>query len=159
MEIPVTLGILLTFFLPFVNAAVQKVSWSPTQKNLVAIATSAIFAILYLFFTGGLDLSNIPLAIAAVYGLQQAIYAFLVRNIATKFEAITTNGSVVVTPSEESGKVEIVTDDTISDSTSGSSVTADPPVEVYAGPPVVTETPETAPAEPVEIVKDKNVVG
>lgn len=154
MEIPITLGILLTFFLPFLNAAIQKVSWTPTQKNLVAIATSAIFAIAYLFFTGGLDLSNLPLAIAAVYGLQQAIYAFFVKNLATKFEAVTTTGSVVVSPNtDEPGKVDITTDETIENSTSGSSVKADPPVQV-----TTTTEAETKPAEPIEIYKN-DVVG
>lgn len=154
MEIPITLGILLTFFLPFLNAAIQKVSWTPTQKNLVAIATSAIFAIAYLFFTGGIDLSNLPLAIAAVYGLQQAIYAFFVKNLATKFEAVTTTGSVVVSPNiDEPGKVDITTDETIENSTSGSSVKADPPVQV-----TTTTEVETKPAEPIEIYKN-DVVG
>ena len=151
MEIPITLGILLTFFLPFLNAAIQKVSWTPVQKNLVAIATSAVFAIVYLFLTGGLDLTNIPLAIAAVYGLQQAIYSFLVKNLATKFEAITTAGSVVVSPNtNDPGTVDITTDQTIADSVSGSSVKADPPVQLVTSP---------EPAPPVEIVKDENVTG
>lgn len=151
MTIPVTLGILLTFILPFINAWVQKVTWSPTQKNLLAIATSAIFAIAYLFFTGGLDLSNLPLAIAAVYGLQQAIYAFFVKNIATKFEAVTTGGSVVVSASDEAGKVAITSDETIE--ATGDNISVDPPVQV------VTDKPAEAPQEPVEIVKEENVVG
>lgn len=150
MDIPVTLGLILTVILPFINAGIQKVSWTPTQKNLVAVATSTIFAIAYLFFTGGLDWSNVPLAIAGIYGLQQAIYAFFVKNLATKFEAITTKGSVVVAPSAEAGKVEIVSDATIEDSVSGSSVAVDPPVQV-----VTTETPD----KPVEITKDENVAG
>lgn len=147
VEIPLTLGILLTFFLPFINAAVQKVTWSPTKKNLLAIATSAIFALLYLFLTGGIDPSNIPLAIAACYGLQQAIYAFFVKNIATKFEAITTSGSIVAAPSAETaGKIDITSDDTIDDDTTGSSVEVDSPVQLATG-------------TPVEIIKDENVVG
>lgn len=153
--LPVTLGLILTFFLPFVNAWIQKVTWSPVQKNLVALSTSALFAILYLFLTGGLDLSNVPVAIAAVYGLQQAIYQFMVKNIATKFEAITTKGAIVVSPSDEAGKVEITTDATINDSNSNtSSITADPPIEITPDPtPETTEDPRS-----VEIVKD-NVVG
>lgn len=149
--IPVTLGILLTFFLPFVNAGVQKVTWSPVQKNLLALATSAVFAIAYLFLTGGLDLANLPVAIAAIYGLSQAIYAFLVKNIATKFEAITTTGSIVVAPSsEEPGKVTITTDASIEDHTNPTPV--DPPVQLVTAP-------EEVPAAPVEIIKEDNVVG
>jgi hypothetical protein len=151
--IPVTLGILLTYFLPFINAAIQKSTWTPVQKNLLALATSAVFAIVYLFLTGGLDLSNVPVAIAAVYGLSQAIYQFIVKNVATKFEAITTKGSVVVAPSEdEPGKVNITTDASIAAST-------DP---IAVDPPVSLTTPEAAaeePAAPVEIVKENNVVG
>jgi hypothetical protein len=152
MDVPITLGLILTFILPFINAGIQKVTWSPTQKNLLAIATSAIFAIIYLVLTGGLDWSNVPLAIAGIYGLQQAIYAFFVKNIATKFEAITSPGSVVVAPSAEPGKVDITSDATIEDSKSGSSVEVDPPVQL------VTSSTE-APATPVEITKDDNVAG
>lgn len=153
MEIPITLGILLTFLLPFINAGIQKVTWSPTKKNLLAIATSAIFALVYLFLTGGIDPANITLAIAATYGLQQAIYAFFVKNLATKFEAITSHGSVVVSPSTtDPGKVDITSDKTIEDSVSGSSLEVDPPVQL------ITTEPET-PAAPVEIVKETNVVG
>jgi hypothetical protein len=151
--IPVTLGLLLTAGLPFVNAWIQQVTWTPVQKNLVALATSAIFAILYLFFTGGLDLSNVPVAIAAIYGLSQAIYQFIVKNVATKFEAITTKGSIVVSPSDTAGKVEITTDASI-DAVNTSSIQADPPVEITPDP-----TPEsTEDIRSVEIVKD-NVVG
>lgn len=151
--IPVTLGILLTFFLPFVNAGIQKVTWSPVQKNLLALATSALFAIIYLFLTGGLDLSNLPVAIAAIYGLSQGIYAFLVKNIATKFEAITTSGSIVVAPSsEEPGKVNITTDASIA--AHAEPIPVDPPIQLVA-----TETPEAVPEAPVEIVKEDNVVG
>lgn len=146
--IPVTLGLLLTYFLPFVNAAIQKSTWTPVQKNLLALATSAIFAIIYLFLTGGLDVSNVPVAIAAVYGLSQAIYAFIVKNVATKFEAITTKGSVVVAPSaEEPGKVNITTDASIEASNDPAPV--DPPVQL------TTAEPE----KPVEIVKETNVIG
>jgi hypothetical protein len=153
MDIPITLGILLTFILPFINAGIQKVTWSPTQKNLVALVTSAIFAIVYLFLTGGVDWSNVPLAIAACYGLSQAIYAFFVKNIATKFEAITSPGSVVVSPSAEPGKVDITSDTTIEDSKSGSAIEVDPPVQL-----ITTEAP-SEPAKPVEITKEDNVVG
>lgn len=152
--IPVTLGLLLTAGLPFVNAWIQSVTWTPVQKNLVALATSTIFAIVYLFLTGGLDLTNLPVAIAAIYGLSQAIYQFIVKNVATKFEAITTKGAIVVSPSDEAGKVEITTDATINDDTNGSSIQADPPVEITPDP-----TPEsTEDKRSVEIVKD-NVVG
>lgn len=148
--IPVTLGILLTFFLPFINAGIQKVTWSPVQKNLLAIATSAIFALVYLFLTGGIDPANITLAIAAVYGLQQAIYAFLVKNIATKFEAITTAGSIVVAPSaDEPGKVNITTDASIA--AHAEPIAVDPPVQLVTAP--------AEPEAPVEIVKEANVVG
>ena len=158
--IPETLGILLTYFLPFINAAIQKSTWTPVQKNLLALATSAVFAIVYLFLTGGLDLSNVPVAIAAAYGLSQAIYAFFVKNIATKFEAITTHGSVVVAPSaEEPGKVNVTSDASIAASHDPAPV--DTPVELVTAPAVPAEpvaVPE-APATPVEIVKEDNVVG
>ena len=152
--IPVTLGLLLTAGLPFVNAWIQNVTWTPVQKNLVALSTSAVFAIIYLFLTGGLDLSNVPVAIAAIYGLSQAIYQFIVKNVATKFEAITTKGAIVVSPSDTAGKVDITSDATINDDINSSSIQADPPVEITPDPtPESTEDPRS-----IEIVKD-NVVG
>lgn len=151
--IPVTLGLLLTAGLPFVNAWIQQVTWTPVQKNLVALSTSALFAIVYLFLTGGLDLTNLPVAVAAIYGLSQGIYQFLVKNVATKFEAITVKGAIVVSPSETEGKVEITTDSTI-DAVNTSSMQADPPIEITPDPtPATTEDPRS-----VEIIKD-NVVG
>jgi hypothetical protein len=133
---------------PFLNAAIQRVTWTPKQKALVAWGVSIVIAIIYVLLTGGIaNLSQLVIAAPAIYGYQQAIYTFFLKNVATKFEAITTPGSIVVSPSETTpGKVDITTDTTIA--TTGTAIQADPPVQVT---PVPTDT---ADPKPIEIIKD-----
>jgi len=129
MVLPVALALVLSFLSPFLNAWIQDVNWSPQAKNLLAIATSAIVAIIYLLFTGGIgDWTQIATVIPQVYILQQAIYQFFLKNIATKFEALTSKNSVVVTPSATAGSVDVTTDATIK--ATGDNVTVPAPVEV-----------------------------
>jgi len=129
---------------PFINAAINGVNWSPKTKSLVAWAVAIVIGTAYVLITAGVgSLYQLFIAAPAIYGYSQAVYQFLVKNIATKFEAITTPGSVVVTPSAEAGKVDITSDATIE--STGDNVTVDPPVQVSAST--------------VEIVKDPNVVG
>lgn len=157
---PITLGAIAFFILisPFINAGIQRVTWSPKTKSLVAWGVSIVLAVIFLLVTGGVSsLYNIFIAAPTIYGYQQAIYTFLVKNIATKFEAITTPGSVVVSPSQTTpGKVDITSDATIN-SASGNSVEAEPPVSVTTAAEAATH-PE-APAPVVEIIKEPNVVG
>lgn len=114
MELPIVLVIIITFFSPYVNAYIQRVTWSSETKNLVALTVSAVIALAYLIFTGGIgDWSQISIWVPAVYGLQQAAYNFILKSSASKFEAATTKGSVVVTPAETPGTVNVSTDATI----------------------------------------------
>jgi hypothetical protein len=151
---PITLGAIAFFVIisPFINAGINRVNWSPKVKSLVAWGVAIAIALTYVLFTGGIaNIYQLFLAAPAIYGYGQAIYIFLVKNIATKFEAITTPGSIVVSPSQTEGKVDITTDATIS-SNSGSPIQASPPVSV-------TTSTEQASPEPVQIIKEDNVVG
>jgi hypothetical protein len=68
------------------------------------------------------------------------VYNFFLKNIATKFEAITQLGSLVVTPSKEEDKVDITSDATIKQT--GDNVTVDTPVQIITPPDALTnETP------------------
>jgi hypothetical protein len=141
MELALPLTLVLTFLSPFLSAYVQNVDWSPKTKTLLAMALSLLIAVLYLFMTNGIaDWSQLGIAIPAVYGLQQAVYNFFLKNIATKFEAITQLGSLVITPSQEAGKVDITSDATIEKT--GDNITVDSPVEIVTPPEELkTETP------------------
>lgn len=150
---PITIGTaIFLLVLPFINAWINKVTWTPKTKSLVALATSIVVAVIYVLLTGGIaNLAQLWLAIPAIYGATQAIYQFLVKNIATKFEALTTKDSAVVAPDETPGTVTVATDETIEKQTDS---------EPVAAPVTITATP-TDPEEsntPIEIVKT-DVVG
>lgn len=141
MELALPLTFVLTFLSPFLSAYVQNVDWSPKTKTLLAMALSLVIAVLYLLMTGGIaDWSQLAVVVPAVFGVQQAVYQFFLKNIATKFEAITQLGSLVVTPSAEPNKVDITSDATIKET--GDNITVDSPVEIVTPPAeITTETP------------------
>jgi hypothetical protein len=145
MEI-ITVGtILFTLLLPFINAWINKVTWSPKTKSLVALGTSIVIAVVYVLLTGGIaNLDQLWLAIPAIYGASQAVFQFLVKNIATKFEAITTKDAAVIAPADTAGTVTVTTDETIKAETDTTPVPT----------PVQITTPEA-----VEITKDPDVKG
>lgn len=129
MELIIAGTALFVIAAPFINAAINRVNWTPKQKSLVAWAVAIIIATAYVLLTAGVaNLYQLFIAAPAIYGYSQAVYQFFVKNVATKFEAITTPGALVVTPSEESGKVEITSDATIE--ATGGNITVDPPVTV-----------------------------
>lgn len=114
---------------PFINAAINRVNWSPKTKSFVAWGVAIAIATAYLLLTGGVaNLYQLFIAAPTVYAYSQAVYTFLVKNIATKFEAITTPGALVAAPSAEAGKVDITTDATIKET--GDNVTVDSPVQI-----------------------------
>jgi uncharacterized membrane protein len=141
MELALPLTLVLTFLSPFLSAYVQKVDWSPKTKTLLAMALSLVIAVLYLLMTGGIaDWSQLAVVVPAVFGVQQAVYTFFLKNIATKFEAITEFGSLVVTPTKDPDKVTITSDATIKET--GDNITVDAPVEIVTPPAELsTETP------------------
>lgn len=145
MELILAATALFVIASPFINAAIIRVNWSPKTKSLVAWAVAIIIATAYVLITGGIaNIMQLFIAAPAIYGYSQAVYQFFVKNIATKFEAITTPGSVVLTDSAEAGKIDVTSDATIKET--GDMVTITPPVQV-------------TPAPPVEIVTENDVKG
>lgn len=127
MELPIVITILITMASPYVNAYINKVTWSPEKKNLVALAVSTVIAIGYLFLTGGIaDWTQLGVVIPAVYGLQQATYQFILKVPASKVEAATRQDSVILTPTDQ-GPVAVTTTESIK---AGSDITIEPPVEI-----------------------------
>lgn len=98
VTVPVVITILITFFAPFVYAIIQKTHWSSQSKSLLALAGSAVIAIVYMILTGDItpailtDFSKLSLVIPAVYGLQTAIYQFILKAPVKRLENITTPG-------------------------------------------------------------------
>ena len=145
MELVIAATALFTILLPFINAGINRVNWTPKQKSLVAWGTSILLGTAFVFFTGGFgNLYQLFIAVPAIYGYSQAVYQFLVKNIATKFEAITTKDSAVVAPADP-GTVNIVTDETIKAETDNI--------------PVPTPVQITTTTESVEITKEPEVKG
>ena len=146
MEIIAAATAVFALLLPFINAAINRVNWTSKQKSLVAWGTSILVAIAFVLITGGIgNLWQLVIAAPAIFGYQQAIYTFLVKNIATKFEALTDPNSTVITPNEDS-TVNIITDATADH---GTAIIATPPVTVVPAP---TSTPE-------EIITDSPAKG
>lgn len=131
MELPIIITILITMASPYVNAYINKVTWSPEKKNLVALATSTVIAVAYLFFTGGIaDWSQLGVVIPAIYGLQTAVYQFILKVPASKFEAATRTDSVILTPIEDE-LVEVTTTETIK---ANDHIQVDAPVKITSKP-------------------------
>ncbi len=147
MELILAATALFVIVSPFINAYINRVSWTPKQKSLVAWGVAIVIATAYVLLTGGIaNLYQLLVAAPAIYGYSQAVYQFFVKNVATKFEAITTPGSIVVSPSQETeGKVDITSDATIKET--GDNITVDSPVDITVIP------------EPEKIVVENDVKG
>ncbi|QFG12183.1 membrane protein [Arthrobacter phage Racecar] len=141
IELPLAVTALLTVLSPYITAFFNRVNWSSETKNLVSLSVSIVISVLYLLMTGGIaDWSQLGIVIPAVYGLSQLVYQFLLKVSASKFEAATTKGAVIVSPVPDSGTVNITTEESIKAGTEP--VTAHPPVEIAPTPTeIVTTTP------------------
>lgn len=129
MEIINAAIIVFTILKPFLDAWIIRSNWTPKQKTLVTWATSILLGTAFVVATGGWGaLQNVLVAIPAIYGYSQAIYQFLVKNLATKFEALTTGNSAVITPAEPAGTVTITSDETIKAETN--TVPVETPVQI-----------------------------
>jgi hypothetical protein len=148
MELILAGTAIFTILQPFINAWINKVNWTPKQKSYVAWAVAILIGAGYVFFTGGItSWYQLFLAAPVIYGYGQAVYQFIVKNLATKFEALTTKGSVVVAPSDTASTTgELVSDATID--LQGGSVTVETPIPVKAVEPAAEE-----------IIRDENVKG
>ena len=108
--------IFLGLLAPFLTAALNRVRWTSKTKHLVAFGVSIVLAVFWLVVTGGFaafDVTAIIAAMPAIYTISQAVYAFFVKNIASKFEAVTDKSAVVISPSDEVDKVVVTSNDTI----------------------------------------------
>lgn len=148
MELAIAATAFFAIISPFINAWINNVNWSPKTKSLVAWITAIILGTAYVLFTGGIaNIYQLFIAAPVIYGYTQAVYQFLVKNIATKFEAITSKDSAIVTPSEDPSKLDVTTDATIK--ATGDKVTVTPPVQIDSAQNIT----------PITIVQDPNVVG
>jgi len=132
--------IFLGLLAPFVTAALNRVRWTAKTKHLVAFGVSIALAIFWLVVTGGFAAFNVPAIIAAmpaIYTISQAVYAFFVKNIASKLEAATDKSAVVVSPSSEPDTVIVTSNDTIK-------------VSNETGAPANVETPTPIKVDTVE---------
>jgi hypothetical protein len=108
--------IFLGLLAPFLTAWLNRVRWTAKTKHLVAFGVSIALAVFWLVVTGGFAAFNVPAIIAAmpaIYTISQAVYAFFVKNIASKFEAATDKSAVVISPADEVDKVVVTSNDTI----------------------------------------------
>lgn len=109
--------IFLGLLAPFLTAALNRVGWTAKTKHLVAFGVSIVLAVFWLTVTGGFAVFDVPAIIAAmpaIYTISQAVYAFFVKNIASKLEAATDKNAVVVSPAAgHPGNVFVTSNDTI----------------------------------------------
>lgn len=137
--------IFLSLLAPFLTAGLNRVRWSTKTKNLAAFGVSIVLAVFWLAVTGGFAAFNVPAIIAAmpvIYTISQAVYAFFVKNIASKLEAATDKNAVVISPSEEIDKVIVTSNDTIK-------------VSNETGGPVNVETPVPVQIDTVEKIEPR----
>lgn len=136
----ITLVIVLGLLAPFITALFNKVGWTSKTKHLVAFGVSIGLGIIWLVLTGGLasfTFAGISAAVPAIYTISQAVYAFFVKNIASKLEAATDKDAVVITPSIDPDKVVVTSNDTIEVSNltgADANVEVEAPVKVDTAP-------------------------
>lgn len=134
--------IFLGLLAPFVTAIFSRVRWSAKTKHLVAFGVSIVLAVFWLAVTGGFatfDVAAIIAAMPAIYTISQAVYAFFVKNIASKLEAATDKNAVVISPSDEPDKVVVTSNETIEVSNELGT-----PANVETPAPVKIDTIETS---------------
>lgn len=87
-QLPVALVGLMTLISPYITAFFTRASMSPKAKHGIAIAVSAVIAIVYVVLNGGVDSwEKLFVAVPVVYGVGQALYGLLMRDSAKVVEA------------------------------------------------------------------------
>ena len=137
VTIPVVLTIVITFLSPFAVAILNRVRWSSETKNLIGISVSAVIAVVYFIMTGGVDWGNLAIAIPAVYGLQQAVYNFILKTLANRIEAATDPQSKVAVI-DKTGQLH-------SEVTVADHITLVEPEAVHEPAPIVNPEPPVGP--------------
>lgn len=86
----------VTILSPILTSVFTQVNWSSNAKRGVAFGVSVVIAAVYLITSGEVtNWADIPLAVSAVYGLQQITYSLLMAktNLGTKIEMATPIGA------------------------------------------------------------------
>lgn len=113
-QLPVALVGLLTLLSPYITALFTRTSMAPKAKYVVAIAVSALIAVVWVLFNGGIDSwEKFFVALPVVFGVGQGIYGLLLKDSVKIVEAtkgLTDTSAVkdeqIVTAEEEVAAVE-----------------------------------------------------
>lgn len=91
-SIPAGVLVLLALLAPYVQALIQRPSWSPTVKKVVAIAVALVLTGIVLWFyyvyTGD-TIPDWPVLVLLAIVVAQASYAMVTRSSATALERAT----------------------------------------------------------------------
>lgn len=75
---------------PLLTSLFTHTNMSSRTKNSIAMVVSLAIAVVYEVLTGGIkDWTNLAYAFPIVYGLQQAVYNTILKDLATQVEAST----------------------------------------------------------------------
>lgn len=73
---------------PLLTSLFTHSAMSSRTKNSIAMIVSLVIAVVYEVLTGGIkDWTNLAYAFPIVYGLQQAVYNTILKDLATQVEA------------------------------------------------------------------------
>lgn len=87
----------VTIISPILTSIFTQVTWSSNVKRGVAFGVAAVIAVVYLLTSGQFtNWADIPVAVSAVFGLQQITYQYLLKNIAHKIEVATPIGTEAI---------------------------------------------------------------
>lgn len=129
--LPTTIVALLTLVSPLITAFFTKANMSAQAKNWIAVAISAVIALVYVFMQGGFNALQGPeeylAALGIAYGIGQLVYNAVLKKPATLVEAkygITAkeapeNVTVVETKAADGSEVVIAVPDEYRGSTQG----------------------------------------
>lgn len=126
--LPVAIVALLTLVSPFITAFFIKTKMSAQAKNWVAVAISAVIALVYVFTQGGfaslVGPEEYAAALGLAYGIGQLVYNTLLKKSATYVEA-----NYGLTSKTTDAKVDVVT----TKAADGSEVVIAVPADEYRG--------------------------
>lgn len=87
--IPAGVLVLLALVAPYVQALIQRPSWSPTAKKIVAVVLAvvltAVVLLFYYVYTGD-TVPEWPALILLAIGVAQASYTLVTKNTASELE-------------------------------------------------------------------------
>lgn len=96
-EVPAGIVTLISFFLPYVQAILQRPGWSTTQKRVLSVVLSlvvtAVAMLVYYFGTGDV-LPAWPIFILIALGAAQLSYGLVTRETASKVESTVNAGEI-----------------------------------------------------------------